>query len=420
MTAARAPFTLPAPEAALGGAAQDPTGSAPAAATAGPAAPGGEPPPPASPLPAVSRPKGGGAIRGIGEKFDVNPATGTGTATVPVVAAPGRSGFGPALSLSYDSGAGNGPFGLGWSLGLASIERKTDKGLPRYDDEAESDVFILSGAEDLVPLLDEDGDPVRFDRTVHEVDYSIALYRPRVEGLYARIERWVNRDEGTTHWRTIGADNLTTLYGIDADSRIHDPADPRRTFSFLAARSFDAKGNVMVYDYAREDDRGVNLGQAHEANRPAAARTSQRYLSAIRYGNAQPYLPTWEEEGDPAPLPADWHFRLVFDYGDHDAADPTPARDAVWPVRPDPFSSHRAGFEVRTYRRCERVLQFHRFPGESGFETDRLVRSTDLAYSDESAPADPRNPTYTFVEAVHQRGYRRSGAATVSRELPPL
>lgn len=56
---------------------------------------------------------------------------------------PGRSGFGPQLSLSYSSGAGNGPFGVGWSLALPSITRQTDKGLPQYLDESESDVFIL-------------------------------------------------------------------------------------------------------------------------------------------------------------------------------------------------------------------------------------------------------------------------------------
>jgi hypothetical protein len=102
--------------------------------------------------------KGGGAIRGIGEKFAANPVTGTGSMTVPIVTSPGRSGFGPQLSLSYDSGSGNGPFGFGWSLGLPQITRKTDKGLPKYRDAEESDVFILSGTEDLVPTLVQDGD----------------------------------------------------------------------------------------------------------------------------------------------------------------------------------------------------------------------------------------------------------------------
>src|SRR5256884_3020785 len=110
-------------------------------------------------VPTLTLPKGGGAIRGIGEKFAANPATGTGSLSVPIATSPGRSGFGPQLSLSYDSGAGNGPFGFGWSLSLPAITRKTDKGLPQYLDSEESDVFILSGAEDLVPVLvQSDGD----------------------------------------------------------------------------------------------------------------------------------------------------------------------------------------------------------------------------------------------------------------------
>lgn len=76
----------------------------------------------------ISLPKGSGAIRGIGEKFAANPITGTGSVIVSIATGLGRSGFAPQLSLSYDSGAGNGPFGLGWSLSLPSITRKTDKG----------------------------------------------------------------------------------------------------------------------------------------------------------------------------------------------------------------------------------------------------------------------------------------------------
>src|SRR5258708_28035486 len=79
--------------------------------------------------PNISLPKGGGAIRGLGEKFAANPTTGTGAMTVPIAVSPGRGGFGPQLSLSYDSGAGNGPFGFGWSHSLPPIRPNTHKGL---------------------------------------------------------------------------------------------------------------------------------------------------------------------------------------------------------------------------------------------------------------------------------------------------
>ena len=183
--------------------------------------------------PAISLPKGGGAIRGMGEKFAANPVTGTGSLSVPIYTSPGRSGFGPQLSLSYDSGAGNGPFGLGWNLSLPAVTRKTDKGLPKYRDADESDVFILSGAEDLVPVLQADG--TRFEDNTTAPGYKIHRYRPRIEGLFARIERWTDRVTGEIHWRSISRDNITTLYGKTEESRIANPGDhnPKRVFTWL-------------------------------------------------------------------------------------------------------------------------------------------------------------------------------------------
>src|SRR5215510_178230 len=168
-------------------------------------------------LPSLSLPRGGGAIKGIGEKFGANPATGTGNMSVPIITSAGRSGFGPQLNLSYDSSSGNGVFGLGWHLSLTAITRKTDKGLPQYHDAEDSDVFILSETEDLVPVLVETSagweKEALPNRTVAGEDYQIRRYRPRVEGTFSRIERWTSVQSGETHWRTITRDNVTTLYG---------------------------------------------------------------------------------------------------------------------------------------------------------------------------------------------------------------
>src|SRR5882724_559890 len=98
----------------------------------------------------IALPKGGGALHGIGEKFSPDLHTGTGNFTVPVALPPGRNGFQPQLSLVYSTGSGNGPFGLGWNLSIPGVSRKTSKGVPLYDEG--KDVFILSGAEDLVAI----------------------------------------------------------------------------------------------------------------------------------------------------------------------------------------------------------------------------------------------------------------------------
>lgn len=54
--------------------------------------------------PQVSLPKGGGAIRGIGEKFTSNPVTGTGSLSVPIATSPARAGFGPQRAVVVSNG----------------------------------------------------------------------------------------------------------------------------------------------------------------------------------------------------------------------------------------------------------------------------------------------------------------------------
>jgi RHS repeat-associated protein len=373
---------------------------------------GGPPAPPS-----VSLPKGGGAIRDIGEKFSVTAATGTASLTVPVATSPGRAGFGPSLSLSYDSGSGNGAFGLGWKMALPAITRKTDKGLPRYIDDPDADTFILAGAEDLVPIRAErDGRwqeaPAR--RAQGGRDYLVQGYRPRVEGLFARIERWRDLVTGETHWRQITSANVTTIYGATSASRIADPADPSRVFSWLISATYDGTGNAAVYEYVAEDGAGVDTARPSERNRTARSRSANRYLKRIRYGNREPWRPGIDAIRAGQGPHGGWLFETVFDYGDHRRDAPTPRPDRAWPARSDPFSTYRPGFEVRTYRRCHRVLMFHNFPGEPGVGADCLVSSTDLAY------ASTGGSGMTTVTSVTHIGYRRRADGYHAESLPPL
>jgi RHS repeat-associated protein len=396
--------------------------------------------------PQVSLPKGGGAIRGIGEKFGTNPVSGTGSMSVPIAASPGRSGFGPQLALSYDAGAGNGVFGFGWSMSIPSITRKTDKGLPQYFDAEDSDVFILSGAEDLVPVYrqTDTGDLLRDAQghlVIHEQvldGHTVRRYRPRIEGLFARIERWSRLGSAAdVHWRSISKDNILTLYGSDTHSRIQDPGDASRIFTWLICETRDDKGNAVLYRYNAEDGAGVDMGLASERNRGPLddpGRSSNRYLKRIHYGNRLPLLDNAGQRPDSLSsalvAQADWMFELVFDYGEHDLALPKPGDDdekdgagalvRPWPYRNDPFSTYRSGFEVRTTRLCRRVLMFHHFIGEAGVGRDCLVRSTDLTFSDPQEPVNSRGPVYTFLQAAAHSGYRRNGAGYDKRSTPAV
>ena len=377
--------------------------------------------------PSISLPKGGGAIRGIGEKFAASPVTGAGSMTVPIAVSQGRSGLAPQLALSYDSGAGNGPFGLGWNLSLPAITRKTDKGLPRYQDADESDVFILSGAEDLVPALGGNGQIVETEQE----GYRIRSYRPRVEGLFARIERWKRLSDGDTHWRSISKENLLTIYGKDSESRIANPLNPQHIFSWLICETRDDKGNGVSYEYASENSVNLDLSQANEANRGEAGsplRQTGRYIKRVRYGNKTTLL----DNAGKRPLflignaldNAGWMFEVVFDYGDEPYQESPPDAEArvfaqstisaapgqSWPVRRDPFSTYRSGFEVRTYRLCQRALIFHHFPDDLGVD-DYLVRSTEFAYDE--------NPIASLITSVTQSSYLRQQNGSYLKKSPP-
>src|SRR5262249_53851331 len=209
-----------------------------------------------SPSQIISLPKGGGAQRGLGEKFSPDLHTGTGNFTVPIALPPGRNGFQPQLNLVYSTGNGSGLFGLGWSLAIPGVSRKTAKGIPRYrdydDDLKKWDTFILSGAEDLVPVAGL-RDPV-------------TQYRPRTEGLFAEITH--RHAPGENYWRVRSKDGLTSYYGSasdpaerpdtgDANYYRFDPAiirkpkiteaDSDRIFAWKLTLTKDPFGNRIEY-----------------------------------------------------------------------------------------------------------------------------------------------------------------------------
>jgi RHS repeat-associated protein len=342
--------------------------------------------------PELAVPKGGGAIRGMGEKFSADMFTGSAGMSAPIATSPGRGGFGPSLALTYSSGSGNGPFGHGWTLGQPAISRKTDRGLPLYHDHAESDVYIFAGAEDLVPELDQNGDRV----VLESGDFVVHRYRPRTEGGFVRIERWYDRVQKRTHWRTISRDNVHSYFGRTAsrNSTIHDPDNPGHVFRWLLDETRDDRGNIVIYEYKAEDLDGVNMGASAEANRSAT--TAQRYIKRIHYGNAAPSVAS------------NWLFEVVFDYGEHgtdvnDELDISPSEDRAWSARPDAFSSFRSGFDIRTRRLCQRVLMFHRI---SDLDTDPyLVAATVFDHALDPRMARLDNVKHVAYEKNDQTGY---------------
>ncbi|WP_284982363.1 SpvB/TcaC N-terminal domain-containing protein [Arthrobacter sp. efr-133-TYG-118] len=266
--------------------------------------------------PEIAVPKGGGALSGLGETFQPDLHTGTGNLTVPIPLPPGRRGMTPSLSLSYSTGAGNGPFGLGWALSVPQVSRRTDRGIPRYQDTL--DTFVLSGAEELVPVPVGTAAPSPANSAV-----TVSRYRPRTEAGFARITH-VTGGNGD-YWDVRATNGLRSYYGTPraggAPPDWTDPAVVVNTgggiFTWLLTETIDPLGNRIAYTYR------------------AGATGSQRYLSEVRYG----------DYGDPADPTYLVNVRII--YQDEDPG----ARLE----RPDPFSVRRPGFELRTTLRAKRI-----------------------------------------------------------------
>lgn len=388
--------------------------------------------------PTISLPKGGGALKGIDEKFSVNAVNGTAGLELPLPLSPGRGGFTPALSVSYNSGSGNSAFGLGWSLGLPSIQRKTDKKLPQYHDAIESDVFLLAGAEDLVPVSGYDDAPVK--------GYLIKPYQPRIEGLFARIEYIRPLDQIQGWWRVTTRDNITTYYGLTAKGRIADPENEDRIFQWLPQIVTDHKGNVQHYRYV-SDRNGSTVAipsQVSEQNRiNGNAAFTNTYLKSVAYCNQTPYFIDADKiqppvENGPCLIDrniyqpdllsdenlmqdAGFLMEAILDYGDHSDNDyeekvPEPEPNVLkCPSRSDAFSSFHAGFEIRTYRKCHRILMFHFFH-ELG--SRNLVRALEIGYQNNEG-------TEAFTEAdlivnALTRGYDYKNGHWQNKALPAM
>ena len=335
--------------------------------------------------------------------------------SIPLPVAPAR-GFAPSLSLDYGSGQGNGICGIGWGLTLPSITRRTDKGLPRYRDETESDIFFLSGQDDLVPLLEPAGNDWATKTEVRQLQgatYGVTYYRPRTESAFSRIERWRSHSDGMAHWRVIDGTNITYVYGRSASARIADPADPTRVFSWLLERTYDDKGHLVEYEYKVEDGSGLPTEKLHTAGKTlnGLANFTDTYLKRVRYGNTTTFAPNRANQGG---YTGGFLFETVFDYGELDTDSPWLPETRAWAYRYDAFSTYRPGFERRTCRRLARVLLFHRIPNVSNMAGyDGLVSAVELSY------ADDNTTTYSQLLAARTVGYLRHPDGSYTHKVAP-
>lgn len=319
-------------------------------------------------------PKGGGSLGGLGESFSPNKFTGTASFLVQIPATSCR-GINPNLSLNYNSGSGNGPFGIGFDVAITEISCKTNKGIPRYDGR---DTFLLAG-EDLVPI---DG------KCYEDGDYNVQLFHTRKLSQFDRIEYYTPKNLSTydsAYWRVIDEEHIIRIFGKTIDAQINDPNNKSHVYKWLCQEVVYPKGDHIIYQYKIEED-GAN-----------------KYIQKVIYGNDKPIKSAIinstngiENNGG-----VSWHFEVIFDYGEYDL-DISKANlyESVknWKLRADSFTSYNSSFAISTKRLCANILLFHRFDDEFGVNHPVLVKRLELSYDE--------NPIVSKLKSIQETGYQ--------------
>src|SRR5262249_43307690 len=177
-------------------------------------------------------------------------------------------------------------------------------------------------------------------------------------------------------WEVRSRNGLKNLYGRPglrgADSAVvRHPDHTHQVFSWNLTETADPFGNRIEYVYQRESS--ADDGPHH---------WDQIYLTTIRY----------------------------VDYGSREAPQFLFTIDFAYNTRPDPFSNYRAGFEVRTTRRCSQIEV------RSHAETSQVARVYRLIYQDQLRPAAAPANGMSLLRRIEVEGV--DGDA---RELlPPL
>ncbi|MCI4355122.1 MAG: FG-GAP-like repeat-containing protein, partial [Thermoplasmata archaeon] len=164
-------------------------------------------------------------IEGLGTA-DLSPSLATGSASydLPVIVPPAAGGFGPGLSLAYDSGSGVSEVGMGFRLaGVPRLRRRTEAGLPRFDG---SDTFEVTGL----------GAPSEL------VEIQPGVFRPELEdGTFLRVVR----SPGGAEWEGRTKAGVTFRFGGEGATE----AEGSHVAGYLLHEQLDRHGHSIRYEW---------------------------------------------------------------------------------------------------------------------------------------------------------------------------
>jgi RHS repeat-associated protein len=197
--------------------------------TAAPAAQAGlaDPTPGAITAQTLHLPGAPGSVQGLADPATVKIFTGQVDYNIPINLPAGRGGFGPSLAINYSGERGNGPLGVGWSLGQIAIRRTLRQGVPTYTDADQLELVGLGGGGRL---------------------YTTDGKRYWVEGAGHSIKI----DHFGDWFDVTDSNGLRYIMGLDPNSV---EGDGKRTFAWLVESIVDVTGQQRI-DFTYTHDAG--------------------------------------------------------------------------------------------------------------------------------------------------------------------
>ncbi|WOI22889.1 TIGR02594 family protein [Nonlabens ulvanivorans] len=211
--------------------------------------------------------------------------SGSANVSFPIKIPSGRNGMQPQLAISYNSDAGTGWLGQGWSLSMPAITINSSWGTPKFNSANETEIYSMSGEQLMYPKRNgSDWMPHRH-ADVNGTTYVTPDVSPlprtadleftlRKQGSFTQIIRKGN-SPSTYYWKVVAPDGTIHYYGgsnaVDPDAVITDVQG--NIVHWALVQSIDVYGNTVAYQYDTDeitglsgDNQNLNGGISHLLN----------------------------------------------------------------------------------------------------------------------------------------------------------
>lgn len=213
----------------------------------------------------------------------------------PIVIPPGRNGMQPNLAIQYNSEGGNGWMGLGWDIATPMITIDTRWGVPKYDFDLETEIYLLNGEQLYFPIeYMEEQVPYfpnrhRLNNNIYDTSLtprvgSSKQFYPRKESNFSKIER-IGSKPYNYRWKVTLPDGTIQYYGGDEDSvnnnavlRVGSNTSGTSPIAlWKLMKVVDVFGNTIIYNYSID-----NINNLSGVNQNLNG-GKQIYLNNIKY-----------------------------------------------------------------------------------------------------------------------------------------